>query len=66
MTIAAAFGYDISGGLDEGLNLLGDRNDSGDVDLDLVVAFTGHNYENGPGVTNLYEMMSSYIIDSIN
>jgi CubicO group peptidase (beta-lactamase class C family) len=35
-------------------------------DLDLVVAFTGHNYENGPGVANLYEMMSSYIVDSIN
>lgn len=34
--------------------------------LELVAAFTGHNYENGPGVANLYEMMSAYIIDSIN
>lgn len=35
-------------------------------DLDLVVAFTGHNYNNAAGITNLYEMMTSYILDSIN
>jgi len=35
-------------------------------DLDLVVAFTGHNYGNGPGVANLYEMMTGYILPSIN
>lgn len=35
-------------------------------DLELVVAFTGHNYENGPGVANLYEILTSYILDSIN
>jgi CubicO group peptidase (beta-lactamase class C family) len=35
-------------------------------DLDLVVAFTGHNYNNAAGIANLYEMMTSYILDSIN
>ena len=34
--------------------------------LDLVVAFTGHNYENGPGVVNLYTMMDASILASIN
>ncbi len=34
--------------------------------LDLVVAFTGHNYENGPGVANLYTMMQAYILNSID
>ena len=34
--------------------------------LDLVVAFTGHNYENGPGVTNLYTMMEQYVLASID
>ena len=35
-------------------------------DLELVVAFTGHNYENGPGVQNLYRMMDEFILPSIN
>ena len=35
-------------------------------DLDLVVAFTGHNYTNGAGVENLYTMMRNSIIPSIN
>ena len=35
-------------------------------DLDLVVAFTGHNYDNGAGIANLYVMMNSYILDSID
>lgn len=35
-------------------------------DLNLVVAFTGQNYGNGPGVANLYEMMTGYILASIN
>ena len=35
-------------------------------DLDLVVACTGHNYENGPGVGNLYTMIRSYILPSID
>ncbi len=34
--------------------------------LDLVVAFTGHNYENGPGIANLYTMMEAYILASID
>jgi len=34
--------------------------------LDLVVAFTGHNYTNGVGVGNLYTMMQSSIIDAID
>ena len=34
--------------------------------LDLVVAFTGHNYTNGPGVANLYTMMEQYILASID
>jgi len=35
-------------------------------DLDLVVAFTGQNYDNGAGVANLYVMLEQYILDSIN
>lgn len=35
-------------------------------DLDLVIAFTGHNYENGPGIANLYTMVSDYILASID
>jgi CubicO group peptidase (beta-lactamase class C family) len=35
-------------------------------ELDLVVAFTGHNYENGAGVANLYVMVRNYILPSIN
>ncbi len=34
--------------------------------LDLVVAFTGHNYESGPGIGNLYTMMRLYILASID
>jgi len=34
--------------------------------LDLVVAFTGHNYENGSGVANLYTMMEAYVLASID
>jgi CubicO group peptidase (beta-lactamase class C family) len=34
--------------------------------LELVVAFTGHNYTNGPGVENLYRMMSSHILPAID
>ncbi len=34
--------------------------------LNLVVAFTGHNYENGPGVDNLFTMMRFDIIDAID
>jgi CubicO group peptidase (beta-lactamase class C family) len=33
--------------------------------LDLVVAFTGHNYEFAPGVVNLYTMMSEFIMAAI-
>lgn len=35
-------------------------------DLDLVVAFTGHNYENGANVANLYTMIEDFILPSIN
>ena len=35
-------------------------------DLDLVVAFTGQNYDNPAGIANLYVMMSSHILLSIN
>jgi len=34
--------------------------------LDLVVAFTGHNYENGQGIENLYSMMRFWILPAIN
>jgi len=34
--------------------------------LDLVVAFTGHNYENGQGIENLYSMMRFRILPAIN
>ena len=34
--------------------------------VDLVVAFTGHNYEPGPGIPNLYTMMRSYILAAID
>jgi CubicO group peptidase (beta-lactamase class C family) len=34
--------------------------------LDLVVAFTGHNYENGQGTANLYTMLQWQIMDAIN
>ncbi len=33
--------------------------------LDLVVAFTGHNYDFGPGIRNLYTMMTDYIMAAI-
>lgn len=33
--------------------------------LDLVVAFTGHNYEPGPGIGNLYRMMQEFILPAI-
>jgi CubicO group peptidase (beta-lactamase class C family) len=33
--------------------------------LDLVVAFTGHNYEPGPGIGNLYRMMEEFILAAI-
>ena len=32
--------------------------------LELVVAFTGHNYENGAGVRNLYTMMVNYVLEA--
>ena len=34
--------------------------------LDLVVAFTGHNYGSGSGISNLYTMMQRYILDAID
>jgi CubicO group peptidase (beta-lactamase class C family) len=34
--------------------------------LELVVAFTGHNYDNADGVRNLYTMMRSHIMAAIN
>ena len=34
--------------------------------LDLVVAFTGHNYESGPGIGNLYTMMQTHILNAID
>jgi len=34
--------------------------------LDLVVAFTGHNYNNSDGVGNLFTMMQNFILPSIN
>ena len=34
--------------------------------LELVVAFTGHNYENGAGVANLYDILQWQIMDAIN
>ena len=34
--------------------------------LDLVVAFTGHNYEPGPGIDNLYTMMRFHILNAID
>jgi CubicO group peptidase (beta-lactamase class C family) len=33
--------------------------------LDLVVAFTGHNYEPGPGIGNLYRIMEEFILVAI-
>ena len=33
--------------------------------LDLVVAFTGQNYEPGPGIGNLYRMMEDFILAAI-
>lgn len=35
-------------------------------DLDLVVAFTGQNYTNSAGVSNLYTMMQNFIIPAVN
>lgn len=35
-------------------------------ELDLVIAFSGHNYENSQGVANLYAMVEDYILQSIN
>ncbi len=34
--------------------------------LELVVTFTGHNYENGEGVANLYTILRWQIMDAIN
>ena len=34
--------------------------------LELVVAFTGHNYDNADGIGNLYTMMRSHIMAAIN
>lgn len=34
--------------------------------VDLVVAFTGHNYEPGPGIENLYTMMRFFILGAID
>lgn len=34
--------------------------------LDLVVAFTGQNYEPGPGIENLYTMMRFHILGAID
>ena len=34
--------------------------------LDLVVAFTGHNYENGANIDNLFVMMRQYILPAID
>ena len=34
--------------------------------LDLVVAFTGQNYDNGVGSGDLYTMMQSFILDAID
>ena len=34
--------------------------------LELVVAFTGHNYENVDGIRNLYTMMRSHILAAID
>ncbi|MGI9236308.1 MAG: serine hydrolase domain-containing protein [Woeseiaceae bacterium] len=34
--------------------------------LDLVVAFTGHNYSPGPGIENLYAMMRFHILEAID
>jgi len=34
--------------------------------LELVVAFTGHNYENADGISNLYTMMRSHVMAAIN
>ena len=34
--------------------------------LELVVAFTGHNYTNGPGIDNLYRMMLDHILPAID
>lgn len=35
-------------------------------DLNLVIAFTGHNYENGVGVGNLYTMVEDLVIASVS
>lgn len=35
-------------------------------DLELVVGFTGHNYETGANIRNLYTMMSQHIMGAIN
>lgn len=35
-------------------------------DLNLVIAFTGHNYENGVGVSNLYAMVEDLVIASVS
>ena len=34
--------------------------------LNLIVAFTGHNYDNSDGVRNLFTMMQDFILPSIN
>jgi len=34
--------------------------------LELVVAFTGHNYENSDGISNMYTMMRSHLMAAIN
>jgi len=35
-------------------------------ELELVVAFTGHNYAAGPGIANLYTMMQIFILNAID
>ena len=34
--------------------------------LELVVAFTGHNYENVDGISNLYTMLRFHIMAAID
>ena len=34
--------------------------------LDLVVGFTGHNYDNNQGIANLYTIMHNYILPAID
>lgn len=34
--------------------------------LELVVAFTGHNYAPGSGIDNLYTMIRAHILNAID